>query len=565
MNTKFGSGKARTIGQSIVYPLPIPLDPAPYVGAVVAGESEEGDINLYFSDGTEWRQHIAESTITELVEVLISEITLQGYAEEDLPNPTNPENERRFAFNETKGLPGFVWEDEWRYLADESRVTEIAESVVSDVARLMPPDLLITLSNVGPEIEGVHYTSINRALQFATGFLRNHNASNPFGRRTWIKMLSGYKLDEQVIVIGIDAANVSIVAEDAVVEVDMTAMTTQTSGEILSGIEYCHDTFYGFDAVMPQFLGVIFEPDGGTIPQDAVTVGQVGAYTPRSRGVFMDGATSASIVFRETDETGDPITRRAAGFRGFWANAFGDAATRVDLRGVDFDNGGYFGARLLGVSRIEAVVARGCGTEGSLRLGGQSVFVKRGSGADGTFPGVFSQDFRRTPGVDSTTDIILETNARVSINPLDTHFRGGFSIPFGTLTNSGFVAGFNRPLRTYNRDNVVGTVSQAGGVPTGAVLEGGTNSNGQYFRLANGWQVCTTTILSSNAGSVTWTFPAAFADSKVDSVSVMPLTANPRVTGAQYTSATSMELHLYDLAGARQVNTMEVIAIGRWY
>ena len=38
--------------------------------------------------------------------------------------------------------------------------------------------------------------------------------------------------------------------------------------------------------------------------------------------------------------------------------------------------------------------------------------------------------------------------------------------------------------------NLVGTVSQSGGVPTGAVVERGSNANGEYVRFADGTQIC---------------------------------------------------------------------------
>ncbi len=37
---------------------------------------------------------------------------------------------------------------------------------------------------------------------------------------------------------------------------------------------------------------------------------------------------------------------------------------------------------------------------------------------------------------------------------------------------------------------ILGTVSHAGGIPTGALMEAGNNANGLYARWANGWQVC---------------------------------------------------------------------------
>jgi hypothetical protein len=43
----------------------------------------------------------------------------------------------------------------------------------------------------------------------------------------------------------------------------------------------------------------------------------------------------------------------------------------------------------------------------------------------------------------------------------------------------------------YRRANILGTVSQSGGVPTGAVIERGSNANGEYVRFADGTQICT--------------------------------------------------------------------------
>lgn len=42
----------------------------------------------------------------------------------------------------------------------------------------------------------------------------------------------------------------------------------------------------------------------------------------------------------------------------------------------------------------------------------------------------------------------------------------------------------------YGRDNVIGTVSQSGGEPTGAVIERGSNANGEYVIFADGTAHC---------------------------------------------------------------------------
>jgi hypothetical protein len=49
-------------------------------------------------------------------------------------------------------------------------------------------------------------------------------------------------------------------------------------------------------------------------------------------------------------------------------------------------------------------------------------------------------------------------------------------------------------LELYSRDNAVGAVSQVGGEPTGAVVERGSNANGEYVRFADGTQICWKTI-----------------------------------------------------------------------
>ena len=82
----------------------------------------------------------------------------------------------------------------------------------------------------------------------------------------------------------------------------------------------------------------------------------------------------------------------------------------------------------------------------------------------------------------------------------------------------------------YRRGNVLGTVTQAGGVPTGALIETGTNANGSYTRFADGTQICarrvavTALALTTAMGSLfrgtagSFAFPAAFT--QVDAVAV---------------------------------------------
>lgn len=55
--------------------------------------------------------------------------------------------------------------------------------------------------------------------------------------------------------------------------------------------------------------------------------------------------------------------------------------------------------------------------------------------------------------------------------------------------------------------DIVGTVAQSGGIPTGALFERGSNANGDYFRFAGGLQIC----LRSVTIDLTTFSPTAYA------------------------------------------------------
>ena len=52
--------------------------------------------------------------------------------------------------------------------------------------------------------------------------------------------------------------------------------------------------------------------------------------------------------------------------------------------------------------------------------------------------------------------------------------------------------------------DIVGSVGQAGGVPTGAIVERGANANGEYVRFADGTQICTKTLTGLGPVSLAW-------------------------------------------------------------
>ncbi|MNO65280.1 hypothetical protein D3C76_560280 [compost metagenome] len=133
----------------------------------------------------------------------------------------------------------------------------------------------------------------------------------------------------------------------------------------------------------------------------------------------------------------------------------------------------------------------------------------------------------------------------------------------------------------YQKGNILGAVSQAGGVPTGALLQRGSNANGEFIRLADGTQICWGLItvpkqaLSAQANGRA-TMPVAFA--AVPRILATPLgsigaSGNQAAIGEQamngiWWSATTNLVYAdswsYRYATASDVQ-YQYIAIGRWF
>lgn len=69
--------------------------------------------------------------------------------------------------------------------------------------------------------------------------------------------------------------------------------------------------------------------------------------------------------------------------------------------------------------------------------------------------------------------------------------------------------------KSYRRGNVLGAVSQSGGVPTGYLMQRGNNANGEFARYADGTLECWSNVIDLTYvnGLVirgVWTYPSAF-------------------------------------------------------
>ena len=115
----------------------------------------------------------------------------------------------------------------------------------------------------------------------------------------------------------------------------------------------------------------------------------------------------------------------------------------------------------------------------------------------------------------------------------------------------------------YAQRNVIGTVSQAAGVPTGALIEKGSNANGYYRRFACGKLECWHTKAASSGGAATWTFPSAFIEAPVvGATAVATVSASAQLDAAPGTTAATYSVR--DKTDARRADTVHLHAIGRW-
>ena len=123
----------------------------------------------------------------------------------------------------------------------------------------------------------------------------------------------------------------------------------------------------------------------------------------------------------------------------------------------------------------------------------------------------------------------------------------------------------------------VGAVAQIAGIPTGAVVETGSNANGRYTKWADGTMICefssASTFTTSNAfgpiyqsGAAAYTFPVAFVGTIP---TVVPVVFDS--TGALCWAAISGAPSLtgVSLAALSVINTATTkpgyIAKGRWF
>jgi hypothetical protein len=124
----------------------------------------------------------------------------------------------------------------------------------------------------------------------------------------------------------------------------------------------------------------------------------------------------------------------------------------------------------------------------------------------------------------------------------------------------------------YNQSNILGPVSTAAGQPTGAVIERGSNANGDFVRLADGTMICSRSGLSAptissalgalfRSADIAWSFPQSFAAAPV--VIGQAEDADAWATAA-LAGTGSVTLRLLSAVSKAAATGLRVTAIGRW-
>ncbi|WP_339118584.1 hypothetical protein [Halomonas sp. BMC6] len=135
-------------------------------------------------------------------------------------------------------------------------------------------------------------------------------------------------------------------------------------------------------------------------------------------------------------------------------------------------------------------------------------------------------------------------------------------------------------IRYLSDKDILGTVSQEGGVPTGAIIERGSNANGSYTLFADGFMRCIRTdfTLSQTQSRYngTWTFPRAFVSTAhvdvvmgfssgdFDDTATRERISTLGVTGGKTSNAT-IELYMmsgYSVPAGSQVRNLTLVAEG---
>lgn len=174
-----------------------------------------------------------------------------------------------------------------------------------------------------------------------------------------------------------------------------------------------------------------------------------------------------------------------------------------------------------------------------------------------------------TQAISTVVNLQTSLDAKKNISDNTTIAQGGT----GATTAAG--ARTNLGLGSAAVAAILGTVSQSGGVPTGAIIQRGSNANGEFVRFADGTQICTVYIVQASR-SVTvspvslgsWEFPAAFASMPFGVVRHSGGSSpyvRVDIEGLTLTKADALYMAATNGGTVTLIPTLHLLAIGRWF
>lgn len=178
-----------------------------------------------------------------------------------------------------------------------------------------------------------------------------------------------------------------------------------------------------------------------------------------------------------------------------------------------------------------------------------------------------------TQAISTIVNLQTSLDAKKNITDNTTIAQGGT----GATTAAG--ARTNLGLGTAAVAAILGTVSQSGGVPTGAILQKGSNANGSYLRFADGTQICwqevtgvKATTSAYNGGFITTRDDALFPIPFIDAATIRTFThlvyaASPAPTQI-YVSDLLVDRwahHWFSTTNGNVNGRAFFLAIGRWF
>jgi len=137
---------------------------------------------------------------------------------------------------------------------------------------------------------------------------------------------------------------------------------------------------------------------------------------------------------------------------------------------------------------------------------------------------------------------------------------------------TGAVESTDLPSEAYQKNNILGIVAESGGVPTGAIIERGSNANGEFVKYADGTMQCWNNFefnFDGNSSSTnSWNYPHQFI---ITPYLFFSLNESAKISDNRPVlyDQNSSKLQLRDLSGNFSGITGNLFffsfAIGRWY